>query len=98
MHTPDLSTPDFVRNAINLASASLGAKALSVTDDFFAPVDRMLNDGPAVFIPDKYDDNGKWMDGWESRRRRGPGHDFAVVRLAASGSRRSSRSRRPWRG
>jgi allantoicase len=85
MHTPDLSAPAFVRNAINLASASLGAKALYATDDFFAPVERMLNDEPAMFIPDKYDDNGKWMDGWESRRRRGPGHDLAVVRLAAPG-------------
>jgi allantoicase len=85
MHMPDTSAPAYVRNAINLASAALGAKALYTTDDFFAPVDRMLNDEPAVFIPDKYDDHGKWMDGWESRRRRGPGHDFAVVRLAAPG-------------
>ena len=33
----------------------------------------MLQDKAAVFIPDKYDENGKWMDGWESRRRRGAG-------------------------
>ena len=85
MQTPDPTAPSFVLNAINLASASLGAKAISATDDFFAAVDRMLQDGPAVFIPDKYDDNGKWMDGWESRRRRGPGHDFAVVKLAVPG-------------
>lgn len=83
MQTSD--APAFVRNAINLASATLGAKALYTTDDFFAPVKRMLNDDPAVFIPDKYDDNGKWMDGWESRRRRGPGHDLAVVQLAVPG-------------
>jgi allantoicase len=85
MHTPDPSAPSFARHAINLASASLGARALSATDDFFAPVERMLNDAPAVFIPDKYDDNGKWMDGWESRRRRGPGHDHATVQLAVPG-------------
>jgi allantoicase len=85
MHTTAAPIPAFVRNAINLASASLGAKALYTTDDFFAPVERMLNDEPPVFIPDKYDDNGKWMDGWESRRRRGPGHDLAVVRLAVPG-------------
>lgn len=77
--------PDFARNAVNLASAGLGAKALSVTDDFFAEVGRMLADKPAVFYPDKYDDNGKWMDGWESRRKRGPGHDHAVVKLAVPG-------------
>ena len=72
-------------NRINLASAGLGAQAIFATDDFFAPVERMLYDAPAVFIPDKYDDHGKWMDGWESRRKRGPGHDFAVVKLAAPG-------------
>jgi allantoicase len=77
--------PDFARNAVNLASAGLGAKALFATDDFFAEVSRMLADAPAIFIPDKYDANGKWMDGWESRRKRGPGNDYAVVCLAAPG-------------
>jgi allantoicase len=79
------SRPDFVRNAVNLASAGLGARALSATDDFFAEVSRMLADHEAVWIADKYDDNGKWMDGWESRRKRTAGHDYAVVRLAAPG-------------
>jgi len=77
--------PAFARSAINLASAGLGARASSVTDDFFAPVERMLADKPAIFIADKYDDNGKWMDGWESRRRRGGGHDHATIRLAVPG-------------
>lgn len=77
--------PDFARNAINLASAGLGAKGLYATDEFFAPLERMLADGPAIFVPDKYDENGKWMDGWESRRKRTIGHDFAVIRLAAAG-------------
>jgi allantoicase len=77
--------PDFARNAVNLASGGLGAKTLQTTDDFFADVSRMLADEPAVFIPDKYDDHGKWMDGWETRRKRTAGHDYAVVRLAAGG-------------
>jgi allantoicase len=46
---------------------------------------RMLNPEPAVFVPGKYDQNGKWMDGWESRRKRGPGHDWCVLRLARPG-------------
>ena len=79
------SRPDFATRDINLASAGLGARALFVTDDFFAEVSRMLADDDPVFVPDKYDDHGKWMDGWESRRRRGPGHDSAVVRLAVRG-------------
>lgn len=78
-------TPAFARNAINLASAGLGAHAVSSTDEFFAPLARMLADDPAVFYPDKYDDNGKWMDGWETRRRRGGGHDIAIIALAARG-------------
>jgi allantoicase len=79
-------SPAFARNSVNLASAGLGARALFVTDDFFAEVSRMLVDAPAVFVPDKYDDNGKWMDGWESRRKRVAGHDHAVVQLAAPGT------------
>ncbi len=77
--------PAFTRNAINIASAGLGARAVSATDEFFAPLARMLADSPAVFYPDKYDDNGKWMDGWETRRRRGGGHDHAIIALAAPG-------------
>jgi allantoicase len=70
---------------INLASAALGAKALKATDEFFGAKERMLSDDPPVFVPGKYDENGKWMDGWESIRRRGPGHDSCIVRLAAPG-------------
>src|SRR5580765_8327539 len=83
MANPDL--PAFAQNAINLASPRLGAKALFATDDFFADKQRMLADAPAKFDPEKYDDNGKYMDGWESRRRRNGGHDFCVVKLGARG-------------
>lgn len=77
--------PAFAVNAINLASARLGAAALTATDDFFADKSRLLQDPPAVFITDKYDENGKWMDGWESRRRRQGGHDSCIVKLGAQG-------------
>ncbi|NQV98606.1 MAG: allantoicase [Rhodospirillales bacterium] len=73
--------PAFATNAINLASPRLGAKAVYATDEFFAPKERMLEDSPAVFLADEYDDNGKWMDGWESRRRRNSGHDYCVIKL-----------------
>ena len=69
----DLNAPDFTRRYVNLADARLGAQALACSDDFFAEMSRMLNPEPAVFVPGKYDQNGKWMDGWESRRKRGPG-------------------------
>ena len=76
---------EFKKKYINLASARLGAQAIYATDDFFAAKERMLHDSDPVFIDDKYDDHGKWMDGWESRRKRTPGHDYCDVRLARAG-------------
>ena len=82
--TTDTDTlPAFARNTINLASAGLGAKGVFATDEFFAPLARMLADEPAVFYPERFDDHGKWMDGWETRRRREPGNDWIIVKLAA---------------
>ena len=76
----------FKQKYINLASARLGAQAIFATDDFFAPKERLLHDTDPVFIDDKFDDHGKWMDGWESRRKRVAGHDYCDVRLARSGT------------
>lgn len=86
VHTDRLAhLPDFAQNRVNLASLGLGARAVSVTDEFFAPLARMLEDDAPIFIADKYDAHGKWMDGWETRRRRDGGHDHAVVALATRG-------------
>lgn len=70
---------------VELAAASLGGRAIYASDDFFAGVENLLQPGRAVFRPGEYTDRGKWMDGWESRRRRGPGHDFCVIELGARG-------------
>ncbi|HEY6081597.1 MAG TPA: bifunctional allantoicase/OHCU decarboxylase, partial [Polyangiaceae bacterium] len=70
---------------IDLASAALGGQALACSDDFFAGMDNILQPGRAVFVPGKYTERGKWMDGWESRRKRGPGHDYCLLRLGAAG-------------
>lgn len=83
--TTQKELPDFARNTINLASPRLGSEAIYATDDFFADKSRMLQDEPAIFVPDKYDENGKWMDGWESRRRRDGGHDYCIVKLGVRG-------------
>jgi allantoicase len=77
--------PDFARLWVDLAQPRLGGAAIQASDEFFAPKERMLNPEPAVFIPGKYDDNGKWMDGWESRRKRSEGHDHCIVRLGRPG-------------
>ncbi len=65
--------PDFVNDWINLAQPRLGASPVYCTDDFFAECGRMLEPQAPVFIDGKFDDNGKWMDGWETRRRRDAG-------------------------
>ncbi|MDP5325282.1 MAG: allantoicase [Litorivicinaceae bacterium] len=70
---------------LNLASAKLGAQTVACSDDFFADMSRLIQDAEPVFLVGKYDHNGKWMDGWESRRRRSAGFDWCVIRLAVPG-------------
>ncbi|MDR5756864.1 allantoicase [Caballeronia sp. LZ035] len=83
--TLDPNAPEFTRRHVNLADPRLGAQALEASDDFFAPKERMLNPEPAVFIPGKFDDHGKWMDGWETRRKRSTGYDWCIIKLARPG-------------
>lgn len=72
-------------HSINLAQPRLGAKVIAATDDFFADKTRIILPSEPIFVPDKYDDNGKWMDGWESRRKRTPGHDHCTIWLGNAG-------------
>jgi allantoicase len=83
--TADDHYHDLIRGGANLADARLGAVALWATDEFFAPKERMLSPGEPEWRAGVYDANGKWMDGWESRRRRDAGHDYCIVQLAAPG-------------
>lgn len=82
---PATTLPDWTKQQINLADPRLGAAAIACSDDFFAPMERLLHPQAAIFVPGKYDTNGKWMDGWESRRKRGSGHDWCIVKLARPG-------------
>jgi allantoicase len=70
---------------IDLASDRLGGAVLYANDDFFAPKENLLKPCTPVFIEGKYTDRGKWMDGWESRRRRTPGFDWCIIRLGLPG-------------
>lgn len=72
-------------NLIDLAAEKIGGKVLYTTDDFFAEKENLIKEGRGVFIPDKYTERGKWMDGWESRRKRTSGHDWCILRLGAAG-------------
>ncbi len=79
--------PTFARfpSLIDLASGALGGRALACTDDFFAPMHDLVKPEPPVFDPNAYTERGKLMDGWESRRKRVPGHDWCVLGLGARG-------------
>lgn len=70
---------------VDLAQERLGGAVLAASDDFFAPKENLLKASQPVFIEGKYTDLGKWMDGWESRRRRTPGFDWCIIRLGLAG-------------
>lgn len=70
---------------IDLAAERTGGRALLASDEFFAGKENLLKPGRGVFIEGKYTDRGKWMDGWESRRKRTPGNDWCIVRLGLPG-------------
>src|SRR5256886_529845 len=70
---------------IDLAAARLGGNALLASDEFFAPKSNLLEPGRGVFIEGRYTKRGKWMDGWETRRRRRPGYDWCIIRIGAPG-------------
>ncbi|MEO7445083.1 MAG: allantoicase [Ferruginibacter sp.] len=72
-------------NLIDLAAEKIGGKTLACSDDFFAEKENLLKPGRGIFIADKYTDRGKWMDGWESRRKRTPGNDWCILKLGATG-------------
>ncbi len=70
---------------IELAAERFGSAVIVANDEFFAPKDALLLPTPPVWIEGKYTERGKWMDGWETRRRREAGHDWCIIRLGAPG-------------
>ena len=77
-------TTDFTE-LVDLAAERVGGAVLYANDDFFAPKENLLKASAPVFLEGEYTDRGKWMDGWESRRRRTPGFDWCVIRLGLPG-------------
>jgi len=67
-----------------LTSSSLGGEILFATDDWFAAAECLLEPSPAVW-KEGFTEQGKWMDGWETRRKRIPGHDFCIIKLGLPG-------------
>src|SRR3954466_1493788 len=71
---------------VDLAQERLGGAVVAANDEFFAPKENLLKASQPIFIEGKYTDLGKWMDGWETRRRRTPGFDWCIIRLGLVGS------------
>jgi allantoicase len=70
----------------DLASRWLGGSVVAASDESFGEKENLLNPGPADFQPGHYGHRGEIVDGWETRRRRQAGHDWALIRLATPGT------------
>ena len=69
----------------DLASRLLGGGTVACSDEFFAAADNLVSPEPATFSPKTFGAKGQVYDGWETRRRREPGHDWVIVRLGVPG-------------
>lgn len=69
----------------DLAARALGGSVVYANDELFAARENLVEPGPAVFDPDAFGPKGKVYDGWETRRRREQGNDYAIVRLGVPG-------------
>jgi len=83
---PHAPLPESLAHLTDLSLDATGSFVLYATDDYFAPKEALLRPGAPEWREGVYTDRGKWMDGWESQRRRAPGHDFAIVRLGTPGT------------
>ena len=70
---------------IDLAQPRLGTKVVYKTDEFFAAAKRIIEPSPPIFKEGLFDKNGKWMDGWETRRKRKSGNDYLILKLGKPG-------------
>jgi allantoicase len=66
---------------IDVAAERLGGAVIAANDEFFAPKENLIKPGPPEWREGEYTERGKWMDGWETRRRRSAGYDWCLVRL-----------------
>jgi allantoicase len=81
---PDAKAPAFTRLP-DLASRALSGSVVYANDELFAERENLIKPGRAIFSPEDFGHKGKVYDGWETRRRREPGHDYAIVRLGVPG-------------
>ena len=70
----------------DLAARSLGGSVVWANDEAFADRQHLILARPPQFDPGAFGPRGKIYDGWETRRRREPGNDAAIVRLGVPGA------------
>ena len=70
---------------IDLLSAAVGGRVVECNDEFFAEAVNLIADSDPVWKEGEFTERGKWMDGWETRRRREEGHDWCVLALGIPG-------------
>ena len=70
---------------VNLAARRLGAGVIAASDEFFGEKENLLRAEPPGHQPRTFGHKGQVVDGWETRRRRQPGHDWALIRLGSPG-------------
>jgi allantoicase len=76
---------DHFTDLVDLASRALGGSVISANDELFAERENLIRPGPPTHAAESFGHKGKVYDGWETRRRRDPGHDWAIVRLGVPG-------------
>jgi allantoicase len=79
--TPTMQDPTMQ----DLAAPVLGGTVMAASDEAFGEKENLLNPGPVDFVPGRFGARGEIVDGWETRRRRVPGVDWALVRLGVPG-------------
>uniref|UniRef100_A0A3B5AAC3 Allantoate amidinohydrolase n=1 Tax=Stegastes partitus TaxID=144197 RepID=A0A3B5AAC3_9TELE len=76
--------PDFLQFN-DLTCETVGGKVIFATDEWFAPAQNLLKREPPQFVASAFTEFGKWMDGWETRRKRISGHDWCIIQLGVPG-------------
>ncbi len=86
MSTSRQKPPADFAHLVNLAEDLTGTFVLWSSDEFFAEKENLIRPDAPHWDANRYTDKGKWMDGWESQRMRGPGHDACIIRLGTAGA------------
>lgn len=70
---------------IDLVCEDVGGRVVDCNDQFFGDASNLIKGSEPVWKAGVFTDRGKWMDGWETRRRREEGHDWCVLALGVPG-------------